>query len=154
MTSNFWNRSWSVLQIILWTKCLYLYVVLPTKINKYSNKMINRAAVDGTLSQIPAFYLWPLPWCQGHTKCCPIPSTSCHLYMHHSKFEVTTHNCLWNAFTRKYIIWPWPCDQGRIKCCQVPSTLCDLCTSEVCSCNVYQFRRKCIYKKIHYMTLT
>ena len=62
--------------------------------------MINRAAVDGTPSQIPAFL--PLPWCQGHTKCCPIPSSSCDTYAP-AKFEVATPNCLGNAFTRQCI---------------------------------------------------
>ena len=26
------------------------------------------------------FDLWPWPWGQGHTKCCPVPSTSCDLF--------------------------------------------------------------------------
>ena len=25
------------------------------------------------------YYIWPWPWGQGHTKCCPVPSTSCDL---------------------------------------------------------------------------
>ena len=41
--------------------------------------ILTGAAVDGKPSQIPAFYLWPLPWGQGHTKCCPVPSTSHHI---------------------------------------------------------------------------
>ena len=26
------------------------------------------------------FNIWPWPWGQGHTKCCPVPSTSCDLF--------------------------------------------------------------------------
>ena len=72
----------------------------------------------------PLFYLWSLLWCQGHTKCCPVPSTSCHLAMHLQSLEVATSNSLGDTFTRKYIIWPW----RQTKCCPVPSTSCDLCT--------------------------
>ena len=61
-----------------------------------------RAAVDGTPLQIPAFLGG-----QGHTKCCPVPSTSCHLF-----------------------------------------------TCKVWSCYIQWLRRRCIYKKIHNMTLT
>ena len=44
--------------------------------------------------------------------------------------------------------------QGHTKCCQVPWTLCDLCTSKVLYCYIPLLRRRCIYKKIHYSTLT
>ena len=57
-----------------------------------------------------------------------------------------------NAFTRKYIIWPWPQGQGHMKCCLVPSTSCDLCTGKIWSCYFQKFMRRCIYKKIHYLT--
>ena len=40
------------------------------------------------------------------------------------------------------------------KCWQVPSTSCDLCTCKVWSCCVQCFRWRCIYKKIHNLTLT
>ena len=63
-----------------------------------------------------------------------------------AKFEVATSNSLGDGFTRKYIICT--------KCCPVPSTSCDLCTWEHWSCYVQWFRRRCIYKKIHYLTLT
>ena len=49
----------------------------------------------------PLFYLWPLPWGQSHAKCCPVPSTSCHLCT--CKVEVAASNGLRDAFTRKYI---------------------------------------------------
>ena len=39
------------------------------------------------------------------------------------------------------------------KCCLVPSTSCDLCTSKVWYCYIPRLRR-CIYKKIHHLTLT
>ena len=37
-----------------------------------------------------------------------------------------------------------------MKSCPVPSTSYDICTSK--TCYVQQFRRRCIYKKIHYLT--
>ena len=44
--------------------------------------------------------------------------------------------------------------QGHTKCCPVPSTLCDLCASKVLYCHIppSRLRRRCIYKKIHYLT--
>ena len=44
--------------------------------------------------------------------------------------------------------------QGHTKCCPVPSTLCELCTSKVLYCYIPRLMRICIYKKIHYLTLT
>ena len=32
------------------------------------------------LQENSIFDLWPWPWGQGHTKCCPVPSTSCDLF--------------------------------------------------------------------------
>ena len=55
-------------------------------------------------------------------------------------------------YQEKYIIWPWP--QGHTKCWPVPLTSCDLCTSKVWCCYIPWLRRRCIYKKIHYLTLT
>ena len=43
--------------------------------------------------------------------------------------------------------WPWPRSQG-----QTSSPVCDLCTCTVWSCYLQRFGRRCIYKKIHYMT--
>ena len=78
-----------------------------------------------------------------------------HMTYSPAKFEVATSNSLGkDGFTRKYIIWPWPLGQGHTKCCPVPSTSCDLCTWELLSCYVQWFRRRCIYKIIHYLTLT
>ena len=69
-----------------------------------------------------------------------------------AKFEIATSNSLGeDAFTRKYINWPWPSGQGHTKCCPVPSASCDLCTYRVLSYYVQSFRR-CIYKKIQYLT--
>ena len=44
--------------------------------------------------------------------------------------------------------------QGHPKCCPVPSTSCDLCTSQVWYCYIPGLRKRCIYKKLHYLTLT
>ena len=43
--------------------------------------------------------------------------------------------------------------QGHTKCFLVPLTSCDLCTSKVWCCYILWLRRRCIYKKIHYLTL-
>ena len=50
------------------------------------------------------------------------------------------------------IIWPWTWGQCHTKCCPAPSTSCDLCTYRVWSNLVQRFRRRCIYKNIHYLT--
>ena len=65
-----------------------------------------------------------------------------------AKFELAASNSLEDGFTRKYIIW------RHTKCCLVASTSCDLCTCQLWSCYVQWFRRRRIYKKIHYWTLT
>ena len=62
-----------------------------------------------------------------------------------------------DSFTRKYIIWPWgiwpwPQGQGHMKCCLVPSTSCDLCTGKIWSCYLQNIMRRCVFKKIHYLT--
>ena len=49
-------------------------------------------------------------------------------------------------------LWPWPWGQDHTKCSPVPSTLCDLFSYKVWSCYVKRFRRRCIYKKIQYLT--
>ena len=43
--------------------------------------------------------------------------------------------------------------QGHTQCCPVPSAARGLCTCNVRSCYVHWFMR-CIYKEIHYLTLT
>ena len=67
-----------------------------------------------------------------------------------TKIEVATSNGLGDKFTRKYIPWPW--GQGQKKCCPVPSTPCDLCSCKFWRCYVKSLRRRCIYKKMHYLT--
>ena len=49
-------------------------------------------------------------------------------------------------------LWPWPWGQGHTKCCPVPSTSCDLFSYKVWSCYIKRLRRRCIYKKIQYLT--
>ena len=41
-----------------------------------------------------------------------------------------------------------------MKCCLVPSTSCDLCTGKIWRCCFQKLMRRCVYKKIHYLTLT
>ena len=70
-----------------------------------------------------------------------------------TKFEVArSYRLGGDTFTRKFNIWPWPWGQGHTKCCPVPSTSCDLFSYKVWSCYVKRLRR-CIYKKIQYLTL-
>ena len=44
-------------------------------------------------------------------------------------------------------------DLGHRKCCTVPSSLCELCACKVWS-KYIKWLRRCIYKKIHSLTLT
>ena len=72
-----------------------------------------------------------------------------------AKFEVASFNSLGeDGFTRKYTIWPWFWGQGHTKCSPVPSTSCDLCTCKLWSWYVQWYGRRCIYKKINFLTLT
>ena len=82
-----------------------------------------------------------------------------HCPLHHvpyvpAKFEIAMANGVGDAFTRTYIIWPWPWGQGHTKCCPVPSTSCNLCTNKVWCCYIPLLMGRCIYKKLHYLTLT
>ena len=70
-----------------------------------------------------------------------------------ANFEVAMSNGLGeDAFTRKYIIWPRLQGQGHMKCCLVPSTSCYLCICKIWSCYFQKFMRRCVCKKIHYLT--
>ena len=46
-----------------------------------------------------------------------------------------------------------PKGQGHMKCCLVPSTSCDLCTGKIWSCYFQNIMRRCVFNKIHYLTL-
>ena len=61
------------------------------------------------------FNIWPWHWGQGHTKCCPLPSSF--VTYPATKFEVATSKGLGgDAFTRKFHIWSF----DHMKCCPVP----------------------------------
>ena len=45
-----------------------------------------------------------------------------------------------------------PQGKGHMKCCLVPSTSCDLCTGKIWSCYFQNIMRRCVFKKIHYLT--
>ena len=149
--------------------------------------------------------IWPWPWSQGHTKCCPVPSTSCDLctcklwncyvqwfrrrfiykkihYLTLGYLTLTprsrshevlpsTLNIMWPMHGQNlkmllpkhyeemhfqentlFDLWSWPWGQGHTKCRPVPLTSCDLCTGKIWSCYFEKFMRRCIYKKIHYLT--
>ena len=79
-------------------------------------------------------------WSRSHNMLHSIQCSPClkkwtyHMTHASAKFEVATSNSSGeHAFTRKYIILP-------------------ICTCKVCSYCIQQFRRWCIYKKIHYLT--
>ena len=46
---------------------------------KFEVATSNRNGGDIYLQENTIIDLWPWPWGQGHTKCCPVPSTSCDL---------------------------------------------------------------------------
>ena len=48
------------------------------------------------LQENTIFDLWPWPWDQGHTKCCPVPSTSCDL------FSYKVWSCYVEPLRRRY----------------------------------------------------
>ena len=117
--------------------------------------MNTRAAVDGTIANIHFFAFDLYLWGQCHTKCCPVPSTSCHLDAQ-AMFEVATCYGLGDAFTRKYIIpvWPWGWGQGHTNVCPVFSTSYDLQSLKLLRHYMERLRRISIYKKIPYKTLS
>ena len=67
-----------------------------------------------------------------------------------AKVKVAKSYSLW----RKHIIGPLTLTSGKLKKCQVLPTSCDLCSCKVWSCYIKRFKRRCIYMKIHYLTLT
>ena len=80
---------------------------------------------------------------QGHTKCCPVTSTSCDICT--SKVWCCYISWLRRCIYKKYIIWVC-----ITKCTQYPwHHVSDLCTSKVWYCYIPRLRRR-IYKKIHY----
>ena len=104
----------------------------------------------------PLYYLWPLPWGQGYTKCCPVPSTS------HDLCTCKIWSCYVQLFRRRCIykndiIWPLTLSLG-LRSYEVlfstlkASTSFDLYTWNVWRCHVEGLRRICFYKKILYLT--
>ena len=73
-----------------------------------------------------------------------------------TKFAVATSKGLgWDAFTWKFNIWPLTLTLGShemLPSTRLPSPSCDLFSYKVLSCYVEPFRRRYIYKKIHYLT--
>ena len=146
------------------------------------------------------YIIWPWPSGQGHTKCCPVPSSSCDLCTYRAwsyyvksfrrrsiykkiqsltltlgsrshKMLPSTLYIVWPIQLQSlkllgqtvleeihlqentlFDLWPWPLGQGHTKCYPVTLTSCDLFSYKVLSCYVKRFRRRCIYKKIQYLT--
>ena len=96
------------------------------------------------------FDLWPWTWIQ-------VPSTLNIMWpIHMQSLKVLCRRVKEEMHLQEdaiYDLWPWSKGQGHRKYCPVPSTLCDLCTCKVWS-KYIKWLRRCIYKKIHYLTLT
>ena len=68
------------------------------------------------------YIIWPWPSGQCHTKCCPVPSTSCDL----CTYRVWSYYV--KSFRRRSIykkiqyfdLWPWPWGQGHTNVAQYP----------------------------------
>ena len=71
-----WPWQWRSHEILLST----LYIMWP--INQHSLKLLPLTVKEIHLQENTLFDLWPWPWGQGHTKCCPVSSTSCDLFSH------------------------------------------------------------------------
>ena len=69
-----------------------------------------------------------------------------------AKFEVAMSNGLGGIHLQENTFFDL--DIKVMKCCPVPATSGDICTCKVWSCYMYiqWCRRRCIYKKIHYLT--
>ena len=79
--------------------------------------------------------------------------------LHHAtyvpaKFEVATANGLGDTVAKNTLFDLKVKGQGHTISCPVPSTSCDLCIGKVWYCYIPRLWRRCIYKKIHYLTLT
>ena len=137
------------------------------------------------------YIIWPWPWGQGHTKYCPVPSTSCdqctskvwcccisrlrrciYKKIHYMTLTLgsrphktlpSTLDIMLPMHQQSLMLLHLTAKEKMhlqentlllyMKWCPVPSTSCDLSTYRVWSYYVKRFRRRCIYKKIHYLTL-
>ena len=96
------------------------------------------------------YIIWPGPQCQGHMKCCLVPSTSCDLC------TCKIWSCYFQKFMGRWVYkkihyLTFDLDLGvkfTWKGTQYPpSTSCDLCIYKVWSCYVQRFRRRYNHKK-------
>ena len=148
-------------RFLCWPLTLGLHKILPSILNviwhmhlgslKLLCPMIKEEIIfqENTLLE-----LWP--WHQGHMKYCPVSSKSWNLC------TCNVWSCYVQGFGRRCIYkkihymtlsqYVLDLSQGHTKCSSVPSTSCDLCTCIVWSYYVERFGRRCIYKKIHYVT--
>ena len=90
------------------------------------------------------FNIWPRPWGQGYTKCCPVPSN--HATYSATKFEVATSNRL-----RKSIIWPLKVTLGSRSLKMLPRTLYIMWPIQLQSLKLLQ---PTVYKEIHLLENT
>ena len=85
------------------------------------------------------FDIRPWPWVQGHRQCCPVPSTSCDLYicdiwrcyvqgLRRRCIYKKIHHLTWHEMFLRYVYTMWSMHLQN------------------CSCYVQRFRRRCIYK--------
>ena len=133
---------------------LYWFIffnIMFNNLSKYQhNKSSSRWYTIANTRFLPLTFTLGKAWGQGHTKCCLVPPTSCHLCI------CKVWRCYVQWLRRRCInkkIHNRTLGHGHIRCCPVPSTSYNLCTCKIWSCYDQQFRRRCIYKKIHYLTL-
>ena len=73
-----------------------LYIMWPIQLQ--SLKLLRLTVKEEIqLQENTIFDLWPWPWGQGHTKCRPVPSTSCDLFIY------KVWSCYLQWFRRRYI---------------------------------------------------
>ena len=131
-------------------KVVWSIVQYPQHYVTYEHAKFEGVKEEMHLQEKAIYDLWAWSKGQGHRKYCPVPSTLCDLCICKvwSNCIKWLRRCIYKKIHHlTFDIYPRPQGQGQTKCCSVPSTLCDLCTCKVCSCYVWRFSRRYIYKK-------
>ena len=100
------------------------------------------------LQENTLFDLWPKGLGgQGHTKCCPVPSTTCDLCTSKVRSLMLHPTVKEKIYLQENTLFDRKCyPEYHLHSVTYAST-------KAWSCYVKRFRRRCIYKKIHYLTL-
>ena len=145
-TRNIWlvKVTWSIVLNIMWPMYLQRLKLLWPMVKEMHYQ-------ENTLFDLDPMHLQERSW--GHTKCCPLPSTSCDL----CTGKISCCYILWlgrRCIYMKIHYFTLTLGKCQTKCCPVPLTYSDLNTSKFWYCLIQRLRRRCNYKKIHYLTLT